>query len=270
MQISGGLRHGPLLVTQFYPREVIPPSLSDTAQECSGRKENQTDAEEVGKKEQPVISLRTYCPEDLPALVALWNRCLVGTPNFIPLTEREFSERVVRAPGFRPELMLLAAEQEELVGYVHYGPRLEMWENGSLQTAPEEGHIYALVAPRENLPLQRALLEEATLRLADLGAGRVPFYPSWVCGTQSMYNGVAGAYEMPGLSDTRQELLEVAEGQGFARIAEYGTPELSLTDPVAEALRRQAREELWEAARALGLREETGRCGRSFLPTAAR
>jgi ribosomal protein S18 acetylase RimI-like enzyme len=138
-----------------------------------------------------------------------------------------------------------------------------MWGNGSLQTAPEEGHIYALVAPRENGPRQRALLEEASLRLADLGARRLLLYPSWVCGTQSMYNGIAGAYEMPGLSDTRHELLAVAEAAGFAPVAEYGTPELSLTDPAGEVGRRGAREELWEVARRLGLQQEK----RALRPT---
>ncbi len=91
-------------------------------------------------------------------------------------------------------------------------------------------------------------------------------YPSWVCGTQAMYNGVAGAYEMPGLSDTRQELLEVAAGQGFAPVAEYGTPELSLTDPAGAAARREAREELWETARALGLWREDRALRPTFFP----
>ncbi len=178
--------------------------------------------------------LRPFRPSDLPALVALWNRCFADSPNFITLTEADFLRRVGTVPGFDPARLLLATEGSDLLGYVHYGPRLEYWEGDSLRTVPAEGHIYALVAPPGATELLQTLLEVAGQRLTEEGAQRVLLYPSWVCGTQSMYNGVAGAYEMPGLSDTRTDLLTVAEAAGFTSVAEYGTPEL----PLAEALAR--------------------------------
>lgn len=203
-----------------------------------------------------MVALRTFGAADLPALVRLWNRCVAGSPNFIELTEADFIRRVVTAPGFEPARLLVATEKHALLGYVHYGPRLEMWEEGKPSFTREEGHIYALVAPRENTALARALLEEGVARLAEAGARRILLYPSWVCGTQAMYNGVAGAYEMPGLSDTRGELMAVAEEAGFAPVAEYGTPELSLSEEAAWGARREARDRLWEQAREWGLRAQ--------------
>jgi len=211
-----------------------------------------------------MVELQAFRVGHLAALVELWNRGLVGGPNFIEIGEADFVRRVVSATGFRPERVLLAVAADRVLGFVHFGPRLEVWEEAERpREQREEGQIYALVTPPSEQQLRQALLDEAVTRLSDLGATRVLLSPSWVFGAQPMYNGIAGAYEIPGLSDTRHELIETATAAGFAPIAEYGTPELDLSDGGRlETLRAEGRR-LRERARAWGLEERP----RSLKPT---
>ena len=211
-----------------------------------------------------MVELQSLRAGHLPALVEVWNRCFAGGPNYVAVTEEDFLRRVTSAVGFRPERLLLAVQADRVLGFVHFGPRLELWEDADThRERPEEGQIYALVAPRSERSLQQALLDEAVTRLADGGASRLLLSPSWVFGSQPMYNGLAGAYEIPGLSDTRHELMELATEAGFTQVAEYGTPELDLSDTAhLEALSAEGRR-LRERARDWGLEERV----RTLRPT---
>jgi ribosomal protein S18 acetylase RimI-like enzyme len=214
-----------------------------------------------------MVELQIFQADCLPALIELWNRCFTGGPNFVALTEADFARRVTSALGFRPDRLLLAMQAGRMLGFVHFGPRLELWEDAEThRERPEEGQIYALVAPAAERQLQQALLDEAVTRLTDQGATRVLLYPSWVYGSQPMYNGIAGAYESPGLSDTRRELIAIATASGFTEVAECGTPELDLSDsPHLEALRAERRH-LGEKARTWGLEERVRTLRPAFFP----
>ena len=94
------------------------------------------------------------------------------------------------------------------------------------------------------------LLDTAVARLAQGGARRTLLGPSWVFGCQPFYNGIAGAYEMPGLDPSRAELLRIAQDRGFTEVARYGTPELDLSDAAqVSELRAQAAPLLEKAER---------------------
>lgn len=191
-----------------------------------------------------MIHLQAFQSTDLPALVQVWNRTFLGGPNFIAVTERELAQRVTDQPSFRETEMFVARREEEVVGFVHFGLRIRPWPaRDELARDPAEGHIYALVAPEADGALIETLLTHACERLALAGARRALLYPSWVQGVQPFYNGIAGAYEMPGLARDRQGLREVAAEQGFEVAADYATPELDLSrrDHIRSLLKEGAR-----------------------------
>jgi len=178
-----------------------------------------------------VTALRPYQPSDLPGLVAAWNHSFFGGPNFITLTERDLHSRVVLQPSFDAGGVLVADSGGAVSGFVHFGPATNHWFGLSERIVdPSEGLIWALVAPASEHVLMQVLLEAAEERLAQAGARRCLFGPSWVQCTQPFYNGIAGAYEMPGLSADRAELLKLLAGHGFVPVARYATPELDLSD----------------------------------------
>lgn len=191
-----------------------------------------------------MIHLQAFQSTDLPALVQVWNRTFLGGPNFIAVTERDLTQRVIHQSCFRETELLVARRAEEVVGFVHFGLRIRPWPaRGESAHDPAEGHIYALVAPEADRPLLETLLTHTCERLALAGATRALLYPSWVQGVQPFYNGIAGAYEMPGLASDRQGLREVATEQGFEVAADYATPELDLSrgDHIRSLLREGPR-----------------------------
>lgn len=209
-------------------------------------------------EEEQVASFRAVRPSDLPGIVAVWNRTFAAQPNFIPLTEADFRKRVMGEPSFDPDCFLVSANRKAVAGFVHYGPLTNFWyEPGERRVDPSGGQIWAVVAPPSDRPLLRALLEEAVGRLSAGGATRILLHPSWVQCTQPFYNGIAGGYENPGLAATRDELLEAAAGQGFAPVAEYGTPELDLSDQ--DHIQRLSAEAERILARFRGLRRQQRR-----------
>ncbi len=175
--------------------------------------------------------IRRYRPTDLPGLVAVWNAALANTPNFLRLTEADLRRRAVEVPSFGNTELLVAEQSGDILGFVHLGQGSTLWDNTAARGVDRaEGHIYALVAPERDRSLMEALLEAALARLAESGARRALLTPSWVQGTQPFYNGIAGAYEIPGLSPTRRNLVEVAEAMGFREACWYATPMLDAAD----------------------------------------
>lgn len=125
------------------------------------------------------------------AFVRFWNATFADRPNFVPLTEVWWRERVearVNQPvePFAPEDLLLATEGEEVVGMIHVGRRPEDlarlcypdWKGGA------QGYVACLaVRPdRRKRGLASRLWEEAMLLLPQGSAPMVdgqcfnPFY----------------------------------------------------------------------------------------------
>jgi ribosomal protein S18 acetylase RimI-like enzyme len=214
------------------------------------------------------MTVRSYEHDDLNGLADIWNETFVGGPNSVRITEGDLRRRVVDQPSFDPAGILVAARGAEVKGFVHFGPRANLWSRvGQRRINRLEGHIYALAAGREAGPVALDLLKASVERLAAAGAHRVLLGPSWVHGTQPFYNGIAGAYEIPGLSQTRRDIIELAADNGFAPMADYGTPELDLTDAThLSALRSEAARILADAA-GWDLRERSRTVSSSFFPT---
>ncbi len=178
-----------------------------------------------------MVSFRAYNDGDLSGIVSVWNQTFAGGPNFAALTEDDFLDRVALQPSFDPATLRVAVEGQQVLGFVHFGPVTDFWfALPERRIIPNEGQIWALVAPSSKPELVEALLCEALTYMEKIGVRRVLFYPSWVQCTQPFYNGIAGAYEMPGVSTQRTELLSLLAANGFVPVAHYATPELDLSD----------------------------------------
>jgi ribosomal protein S18 acetylase RimI-like enzyme len=83
---------------------------------------------------------------------------------------------------------------------------------------------------------------------------------------QPFYNGIAGGYELPGLSVTREALVTLAEARGYRQVAEYGTPELDLSgdDPLHRLA--DATRELRAKASRWGLRAISRQLEQRYFP----
>ena len=85
------------------------------------------------------ISLATFTPAQLPALVEFLNRALAGHRHWTPITPADFAERVLDQPAFDPLGLILAWSGDRVVGGVHaIKPR---------PTLP----IYAALDPRHDI-----------------------------------------------------------------------------------------------------------------------
>ncbi len=209
--------------------------------------------------EPRVAELTGYRAGDVPGLVDAWNACFAAGPNFVRVGEADLRWRVLDQPAFDPRGIIAARSGERLLGFVHFGSRLDFWdEMAARPTDAEEGHIYLLVAPESDpvscgLPaeLLAAAEEQLVRRWGTLR--RVLLGPSWVYGAQPFYNGIAGAYEMPGLGVTRESVIAAAAERGYRPLAEYGTPELDLSGPEPLAHMRDTALRLREQAQRWGL-----------------
>jgi ribosomal protein S18 acetylase RimI-like enzyme len=65
------------------------------------------------------ISLTTFVPEYLPALVAFLNNALSGHRHWVPITAGDFAARVLAQPAFDPRGLILAISDGLVVGGVH-------------------------------------------------------------------------------------------------------------------------------------------------------
>lgn len=87
-----------------------------------------------------MIKLTTYRPEHAAAIVAFWNAAFAGRRNFRVLVAAEWQARVVEAPAFDPQGLILAVTGDgQVIGGVH-----------GLRPAPEEG-VYRLYQPRHHV-----------------------------------------------------------------------------------------------------------------------
>jgi ribosomal protein S18 acetylase RimI-like enzyme len=193
---------------------------------------------------------------------------MAGEPGLVRVTEGDLQRRVMDQPSFSAADVLVAVRGEEVVGFAHVGPRTNFWSCLSERKEDRtEGHIYALVAEPADGPLTRLLLEAAMERLARAGARQVLLYPTNLHGTVPFYNGIAGAFEVPGLSTGRTELQNEATAFGFSIAARYATSELDLSDRAHVSSLVEEGSRLWEPAVGRGIRERRGTIEWAGLPT---
>lgn len=234
-----------------------------------------------------MLTIASYSPKLLPGMAEVWGAAFADLPALSPaqgralrlgsgqalaapsreVMERDLLGRVIRQPSFDDSDLLVARQGAQVVGFVHFGQRSNLWYHlRERQMDRSEGQVYALVAPPGDQELMTLLLRSAVGRLREAGATRVLLGTSWVYGTQPFYNGIAGGYELPGLDSTRHTLLQVAAAQGFVEETGYGTPELDLANEQHTASLRGEGQRLMEAAQGWGLRKTTVTLEPWFFP----
>jgi len=214
-----------------------------------------------------VAELRSYRVEDLRELSEVWNDCLGGGPGFVRVDECDLRRCAFGQYCFDAAGVLVATAGSRPVGFVHFGPRMAMWPASARGGAErEEGQIRALVARESEGALMRELLAAAEARLREAGARRVLLGPSWVKGGQFFYNGIAGAYEIPGVSPTREGLMAAAREGGYRVSAEYGTPEVDFSDGEHLSRLEGMAEDLWARARNWGMKRRLGAVESPYFP----
>ena len=214
-----------------------------------------------------MAEVRSYRVGDLPALAEAWNDCFAGEPNFVNVDDSDLRRRAFGQASFDPGGVLVATVGSQTEGFVHFGPRTSLLpEAGKRGAGREEGQIRALVARKSDGSVVRELLEAAEARLREAGARRFVLGPSWVQGAQFLYNGIAGAYEIPGVSPTREALMEAARESGYGVAAEYGTPEVDFSDREHLARLESMARELRERARKRGMERRLGIIESRYFP----
>lgn len=214
-----------------------------------------------------MAEVRSYRVGDLPALAEAWNDCFAGEPNFVNVDDSDLRRRAFGQASFDPGGVLVATVRSQTEGFVHFGPRTSLLpEAGKRGAGREEGQIRALVARKSDGSVVRELLEAAEARLREAGARRFVLGPSWVQGAQFLYNGIAGAYEIPGVSPTREALMKAARESGYGVAAEYGTPEVDFSDREHLARLESVARELRERARKRGMERRLGIIESRYFP----
>lgn|GEM_PF-2005973 len=213
-----------------------------------------------------MIELRSYRANDAAGLAAVWSECFSGQPNFVDIAEVDLRRRVFEQPAFDSAGIVVAAAGDEIAGFVHFGPRLDLSDDvGTMETRKGEGHIYAVAAPDFEHALTADLIDLAQTRLLKNGARRILLGPSWRFGAQPYYSCIAGAYELPGFSPQREGLMEAAADLGFLPAAEYGTPELDLTERNSLSRLAEMADALWRRVGGM-LRQRIDRLDVPYFP----
>ena len=66
------------------------------------------------------MRVRKMCPEDLPEVIRIWNACVdAGEVLYYDLTEEYFRRKFVDGPGCEPDHLLVAEEDDRVVGFLH-------------------------------------------------------------------------------------------------------------------------------------------------------
>lgn len=179
----------------------------------------------------PVV-VRAYRPDDLPALVALWNHTFADRRNFVPLTADAFRRRVLESPAFDPGGLFLAWATEpdgtlRPVGLAH-----------AFRSAPQTGvyakwgahHFLAVigVAPE----MRRQGIGSRLLQAAENWLYYCPVYPA--SHVQPCYGTLEqlappffGSTQRQGISATDSELIRFLARRGY-RVADPGDVSMTL------------------------------------------
>ncbi len=126
------------------------------------------------------ITLTSFVPAHLLALVEFLNRVLVGHRHWAPITQADFTERVLAQPGFDPAGLILAQAGGQVVGGVH---AIKPLQCAPVYSATEPRHHIAWLAVdpgfrRENLGGQLLTAAEDYLYYCPVyfAAQNAPFY----------------------------------------------------------------------------------------------
>jgi len=197
------------------------------------------------------LTLDTYRPDYLEAMVARFNAETASHPHVAPLTPERFVELVERKSYFDPTGLLVALDGGDVLGWVHacWAPATEAWH-----AADQRGALLRmLLYPRARLDVGRALVAEVTVWLEGTGGfellalhaqGGYPFYRGLWYGSEPMgpvtMPHVQLALEVGGYTNTQESVFMTAELPASPQVV--AAPGLELTTAPAELVHGGMRE----------------------------
>ena len=114
--------------------------------------------------------IRSYRPEDMKAIVRIWNRCVdAGEVLYFSQTEESFRRIFLTGEGRNPDLLLIAEEDGQIVGMIQ-GVAPDSFRG----CAPESAYLTVLMVDVDfrGRGIGRSLLEALARRMVPLGARR--------------------------------------------------------------------------------------------------
>lgn len=166
------------------------------------------------------VKVRAMQPQDLPALVAFWNRAFAGRRNFHPISVEEYRRRILDCPAHDPAGLILAWQRDDngaeaLAGMVHaFRPPKPIGHYR--RWAGSHAILVLYVEPgRRNQGIGSRLLQAAENWLyycpVDIGGQALPCYGG-VEGPQAPF---FGSPQHMGVSARDTELLRFLSHRGY-------------------------------------------------------
>jgi ribosomal protein S18 acetylase RimI-like enzyme len=217
-----------------------------------------------------VIRYRAFRNGDPPALAELWNRGIPEAETVRPLSSHEFDEMALSKLHFEPEGLILAEEDDKLVGFVHAGFGPESLDGPSRRVDRELGTVAMLVVDpeRDDPAVEQGLMLEAENYLRRSGA--MVLYAGGQAELSSFYWGIYGGSEYSGILEGHRSFQRAAVDRGYEPVAVSILLEADLALPETRDLkstliRRQTRVEIigdasplnWWEASAIGYAQIT-------------
>lgn len=200
-----------------------------------------------------MIRLRAFRNGDPPALADLWNRALPDRAVVRPLGPHEFDSLVLSRVGFDREGLIVAEDDERLVGFAHagFGPGSPIGPAHLLDGELGTVGMVVVEPGLEGSDLGRDLLLEAEGYLKRRGAKVI--YAGGLYPLNPFYWGIYGGSEWAGVLESHTAFRRAATSAGYEPASSVVLLDLELNrvevrDPKAPIIRRQARLEVVEDA----------------------
>jgi GNAT superfamily N-acetyltransferase len=181
----------------------------------------------------PLIELKTFAPERVEDVVAVYNRGIVGLPYCCTLDADYFLRHIVPRFYFCPDGLILAYRRGQPLGYAHatFGPSADRRD-----VRRDVGTITALFFPPDESALGATLLAAVEAWLGASGARRAIGWGSGATG-YPFYRGLLGGLEPVLLEDDRAT-LEVLRASGYTPYVESYLLATTFSEPFAEVMTR--------------------------------
>ncbi len=179
-----------------------------------------------------MVEYRSFRNSDPPQIVRLWHECELGRGAAKGFTPDLLEQVNFCQPYFDPHGLILAHEDNQLLGLVHAGFAIDEVE-GRVQA--ETGVVTAIMVrpDRRRQGIGRGLLAKAEEYLA--GRGTREFRAGQVRGTDPFYFGLYGGARPSGFLETDRCASPFLAAQGYEPIERHGVYQRNLqrgSDPM--------------------------------------
>jgi ribosomal protein S18 acetylase RimI-like enzyme len=151
------------------------------------------------------VTLSTFRPEDLPALVAFLNRVLAGHRHWAPISEADFTERVLSQPAFDPAGLILAWKDGTIVGGVHAIKPPETPASRPMGMQEPRHHIAWLAVEPEHR------LSRVGARLLSAGESYLYYCPVYFAAQTTPFYGIIEKLWVPWYGSTERMGVSASE-----------------------------------------------------------